>query len=192
MRHSARLRNAIIHNPYSETIDPIAEPHPDIVKRYAGLKDRILNPPKVLSIAVPAAKIYSTTMEAKALEVMRVMDKKIYAYVPVLDNNGQIIGVFSDGAVFSYLAKNGSCQVGPDAKVSEFAEFIPIDSHTGESFEFVTPKTTLAEVQDLFEHGLTERKRLGVVYITDSGLQNGQLQGMITAWDLAGSQKFQI
>jgi CBS domain-containing protein len=39
---------------------------------------------------------------------------------------------------------------------------------------------------------LTERKRLGVVYVTDSGLQNGQLQGMVTAWDLAGSEKFKI
>lgn len=188
----ARLRNAIIHNPYSETIDPIAEPHEAIVKRYSELKDRILNPPKVMSIAIPAEKIFSTTMGAKALEVMRVMDKKIYAYVPVLDARGQIVGVFGENAVFSFLAKNGVCQIGADTSVAEFEEFIPINNHTSESFEFVTPKTTLAEVQDLFEHGLTERKRLGVVYVTDNGKQDGQLQGMITAWDLAGSEKFQI
>jgi len=188
----ARLRNAIIHNPYSESIDPIAEPHDEIVKRYAQLKDRVLNPPKVMSIAVPAQKIYSTTMEAKALEVIRIMDKKIYAYVPVLNQDSKIIGVFSEGAVFSYLAKNEICRIGANTLIAEFEEFIPLNNHAGESFEFVDPKTTLAEAQDLFEHGLTERKRLGVVYVTDSGKQNGQLLGMITAWDLAGSQKFKI
>jgi len=188
----ARLRNAIIHNPYSETIDPIAEPHVTIVKRYAELKEKILNPPKVLAIAVPASKIYSTTMDDYALQIMRVMDKKVYTYVPVLDANGQIVGVFSESAVFSYLVKNEVCKVGADTIIKEFEEVIPIESHASETFEFVTPKTTLAEVQDLFEHGLTERQRLGVVYVTDSGKRAGQLLGMITAWDLAGSQKFNI
>lgn len=192
LKEYARLRNAIIHNPFMREADPIAEPHFEVVRHYGILKERILNPPRAVLLAVPAEKIYSTRLEANALEVIKVMSQKIYSYVPVLDENKRIAGVFSENVVFSYLAKNMACAIDQNTKISVFEDLIPVEKHSSEYFEFAHKKAMLSEVKELFERGLTERKRLGVVYITDNGRQNGVIVGMITAWDIAGSEKISI
>ncbi|MCU0653377.1 MAG: hypothetical protein MUD10_03915, partial [Candidatus Pacebacteria bacterium] len=88
----ARLRNAIVHNPFGSKVQVIAEPHPEVVEKYRELKDMILNPPLALSVAIKPARIYSTTMEASAREVMQVMADRMFTYVPVLDKDGHISG----------------------------------------------------------------------------------------------------
>jgi len=84
----ARLRNAIVHNPFGSEINVIAEPHPKVVAKYAALRDGIVNPPPALRFAILPEKIYSTTMGANAREVMRVMADKAFTYVPVLEEDG--------------------------------------------------------------------------------------------------------
>jgi len=90
----ARLRNAIIHNPFGEEIEIIAQPNPKIVAKYAALRDGIVNPPVALKFAIPAVKIYSTNLESNARAVMQVMAAKVYTYVPVLGKQGNAIGIF--------------------------------------------------------------------------------------------------
>lgn len=188
LKEYARLRNAIVHNPFMREADPIAEPHFEIVRKYEILKEKIFNPPRAFSIAVAAKNIYATTFDACALEVMKVMEHKIYSYVPVLNDKKRIAGIFSENVVFSYLTENEACIIDGSTKISEFGKYIPIEKHSSEYFEFVPKNALLADIKDKFEIGLNQRKRLGVVYITDNGRFNGLLLGMITAWDMAGSE----
>lgn len=188
LKEYARLRNAIVHNPFMRVADPIAEPHFEIVRRYQILKDKILNPPRAMEIAVGVSNIYATTPDANALEAMKVMNQKIYSFVPVLNVRKRIVGVFSENVIFSYLTENEACIIDKNTKISEFGKYIPIEKHSSEYFEFVPKNTLLAGIKDKFENGLTQRKRLGVVYITDNGRSDGLLLGMITAWDMAGNE----
>jgi CBS domain-containing protein len=183
-----RLRNAIIHNPFAAKIETIAEPHPEIVKKYAWLRDEIMNPPTALSAAIGAKRIYSTSIEANAREVMEVMEKRLFSYVPVLDVQGRMVGIFSENTVFLYLIRNEICAIDGKTKIGEFGEFIPMNQHVNEHFQFVGRNTTLTHVKDLFEKGLVERKRLGAVYVTENGNPDESLLGMITAWDIAGNK----
>jgi len=183
----ARLRNAIVHNPFGSTIDVIAEPHPDIVEKYRALRDQIKNPPMALNVAIKPHKIYSTIMDANAREVMQTMANKAFTYVPVLDEKQHIIGIFSENTVFLYLARNEICAVDGQTVIAEFAEYLPLNQHASEYFEFVAKNTSLDGVRELFERGLAERKRLAAVFITDDGSRDQELLGMITAWDIAGN-----
>ena len=187
-----RLRNAIIHNPFSQKIEVIAEPHPEIVERYKRLRDAILNPAMALSVAISSERIFSTSMEAGARQVMEVMAKRLFSYVPILDEQKHVIGIFSENTVFLYLTRNEICAVDSNTKISEFAEFTPVRQHANEYFEFVGRNATLAAVKDLFGTGLVERKRLGAVFITENGKENEAILGMVTAWDVAGNNRMVI
>ncbi|HOX30073.1 MAG TPA: hypothetical protein P5080_01310 [Candidatus Paceibacterota bacterium] len=188
LKEYARLRNAIVHNPFMRIAEPIAEPHFEIVRRYQTLKDKILNPPRAMSIAVGVGDIYATALDANALETMKVMNEKIYSFVPVLNIRKRIVGVFSENVIFSYLTENEACIIDKSTKISEFWKYVPIEKHSSEYFEFVPKNTLVAGIKEKFEIGLTQRKRLGVVYITDNGRSDGLLLGMITAWDMAGNE----
>lgn len=182
----ARLRNAIVHNPYMEDADPIAEPHEFIINEYDVIKDKVLNPPMAIDVlAVRAEDIYITNLEASALDVMRVMHNENYTHVPVIES-GRLIGVFSENTVFSYLASNGDVMLGKNTPINEFREFIPIGSHRSEYFEFASRNATVIDIEDIFRRDLKDKKRLGVVFITQNGYPGERILGMITAWDVAG------
>jgi len=78
----ARLRNAIVHNPFGSQIEVIAEPHPVAVDKYRSLKEQLMNPPPALSVAIKPQKIYSTTLAAVARDVMRVMADRGFTLYP--------------------------------------------------------------------------------------------------------------
>lgn len=152
-------------------------------------RDQIMNSPMALSAAIKPQRIYSTTLDANARDVMRVMADRIFSYVPVLDAQNHIAGIFSENTVFLYFTRNEICAVDGETKISEFIEYLPLNRHVSEYFEFVGKNANLKDVRGLFEVGLVERKRLGAVFITETGRKDESLLGMITAWDIAGSNK---
>lgn len=185
LRLFARLRNAIVHNPYLRTANPIAEPHPDTVKKYKYILDLSINPPKALSIAIPGQKIFKATLKSNVQEILKTMLQHTYTHVPIIEND-KMVGVFSENTVFCYIAKNKGCIITSDFTVQEFADFIPLDQHQSEYFEFIPRDSLLQDVENIFKTGLQKIKRISVVYITEHGKPEEKLLGMLTAWDLAG------
>lgn len=180
----ARLRNAIVHNPYKRDAEPIAEPHDFVLKEYARIKENVINPPLALNtIAIKAGSIYTTTLDSIALDVMKKMSEEIYTHVPVIENS-KLVGVFSEDTVFSYVVKNEDIIIEKDVKIKEFADFIPIHEHRSEIFRFVPKNTPVILVEDEFQKVFSEGKRLAVIFITETGKETEKILGMITAWDL--------
>lgn len=181
----ARLRNAIIHNPNKRTIDPIAEPHPEIVKLYEEIKESVLHPALALeALAVPRKDIFTTTMDTSAHFVMKTMNKNSYTHIPVIQGD-TLEGIFSENTVFSYLVRNHVFTLDRDIQIREFAEFIPLDNHESEYFEFVSRGATVLDVEELFIEDIKSRKRLSAVFVTENGKAGEKILGMITPWDLA-------
>ena len=181
----AELRNLLVHNPYPDRANPLIIPHGYVTKKYEEIKNAIMRPKKAIDIAVRREFIYTTTLSTKSIEVMQEMNDKTYTHVPVMDGE-TLEGVFSENTILSYLVHNKEAIIMKDTKISEFKEFIGLDKHRSEYFEFVSRNTLLAEVEALFQEGLQERKRIAVVYITENGKRDEKLLGMITAWDVAG------
>lgn len=184
MRAVAQLRNSLVHNPVSIVADPIAMPHEGLVKRYREIRDSLLNPRTALSIAVPASKIYTSTLEANLAEVMKVMDKNIFTHVPIIKED-KMVGVFSENSLLSYLAENGEAIITKDMTIADFYKYLPLSSHRGEAFEFLARRASLSEVYDIFNKAIQVHRRIGMVFITEHGRETEKPLGIITAWDLA-------
>ena len=187
LRLFSEIRNIIVHNPYPH-VNPIFHPHEYLLKRYKEIFDRIKNPPKALSVAIPASTIFTVKSSDAVHDVLDVMIKKTYTYVPVMDQ-GKFVGVFSESVLAAYYLHHKDFVMGKEAIVEDFIDFIPFEKHVNEYFEFVPRTALLSEVLEIFQSNLKKRKRVGVVYITERGTKNEKLLGMITAWDIAGHEE---
>lgn len=183
----ADMRNLLVHNPYKGSADPILIPHEYIVNRYEYIKNQVIHPRKALSIAVPAHLIYTTTLSDNALKVIETMNQKTYTHVPVLDEK-KMIGIFSENTILSYLSHHKEALILKDMKIEEFKDFIPLNKHLSETFEFVGRHALLLDVEELFRKNLALRKRVGMVFITNSGKKDEELLGILTSWDIAGKE----
>lgn len=184
----ARLRNAIVHNPDRDAT-PIAEPHDRIVGKFAAIVNQVINPAVALDeIAVKAKDIFITTPNSNALDVMKKMSKFTYTHVPVMEAD-KLIGVFSEETVFAFIVKNQDVIVDSSMLIKEFADFIPIENHQSEYYEFVSKKTLVADIEEAFQIGLKGKKRISVIFVTENGKLTETLLGLITAWDLVGYEK---
>lgn len=179
----SEVRNMLIHNPYKQFANPLFYPHSYITKKYEEIINLIFNPPLALSIAVPANVIYKATPDTLIQKLMKTMIDKNYTHVPII-KDGSMIGVFSENTLLSFLVTNHEGIILKDAKVSDFAEFIPFDKHMNEYFEFIPRKKLLTDVEKIFRQGMKDGKRIAVVYITENGKSDEKVLGMITPWDL--------
>lgn len=184
LRLFSEIRNLIVHNPYPN-INPIFFPHKALVERYREILNKIKHPPKAMSIAIPASTIFTVKLKDKVHDVLDVMIKKTYTYVPVMDD-GKFIGVFSESVLACYYGENKDFIMGKEALVEDFKEFLPFEKHSNEFFVFVPRNSLLSDVLDIFQKNLKVRKRVAVVYVTETGKKEEKLLGMITAWDIAG------
>lgn len=186
LRTYADLRNAIVHS--ERGIDsPIAEPHVEEVERYERLVQGILKPPSVMSIAVPIAKIFSVDYSKNLFEVIRYMNEKVYTHALLLDK-GRVVGVFSENTIFSYLGHHGEAILDSTLMIESVREFLPIQSHKSECFQFVSRLESVGDVVRIFRDMFQSRRRLGAVFITEKGAPSESLLGMLTPWDIAGRE----
>ena len=186
LRMFADIRNILVHNPYKKDADPLLYPHSYITKKYAEIIELVLHPPKALSIAIPVSVIFTATLDTSIQELMNTMIRKNYTHVPIIKDD-TMIGIFSENTFLSYLVANQESIILKDATVADFKEFIKIEKHVNEYFEFVSRSTLLSDVDKIFRQGMKNKKRIAVVYITENGKSTEKILGMITPWDLTAS-----
>jgi CBS domain-containing protein len=184
LRAFAQLRNNIVHNPLQDVATPFAYPHPEGIKRYRSIHDAILKPRLAMSIAIPASKLYTATLESPLHKILKDMSANTYTHVPIIKDD-KMIGIFSENSLLSYFADNPEAIILKDMCMADFKEYLPLESHKSECFEFLPRGAKLSDVYDVFNQAIKVRKRIGMVFITEHGKDHEKPLGIITAWDLA-------
>jgi len=187
LRTFADMRNMLTHNPYKRDADPLFKLHPYITKRYAEIVNLLLNPPKALSVAVPGAVIFTATLDTPLQTLMKTMTEKNYTHVPIMEGD-EMVGIFSENTLLSYLVTNQEGLILKDATLADFADFIKPENHINEYFEFVPRNILLSRVEEIFRKGVTDKKRIAVVYVTENGKSTEKILGMLTPWDIQINQ----
>ena len=189
LRLFAKLRNAIVHNPYKSDADPIAEPHESAVDRYSDIKNIILNPPKALgTIAIPSSKIYSINLDENAFDVMEKMNSNVFTHVPVYDEK-RLVGIFSENTLFSYVVTLSKVSWDKSLMIRDFSDILSLNYPKSECFIFAHKDSTIFDIKKIFKEYFCQNKRVAVVFITENGKADEDILGMITAWDIAAREK---
>ncbi len=178
------VRNFLTHNPKVNGVYPII-PSPEMVKLLERCVNVINNPPRAIEFAITADKMLTADFDAPVLEIIAMMNRFTYTHVPVFKDN-ELMGIFSDNTVYSYICSEKELTIDDDTKISKFEKYIRLDEHINEYFEFVPENTMFYEVEELFKYNYQSKrhKLLSVIYITKNGRRDEQILGMLTPWDI--------
>lgn len=184
LSYCREVRNLLTHNPKVDQRYAV-EPTDEMIALLDRVIERVQNPQKARHIWVPIDQVVCRTMADPVRPAMAEMQEKLYSHIPIL-HNGTVVGVFSENTLLSFLLDDSNCRIGPQVTFAELGKYLPLDRHRAESFRFVGRETTVSEIEDLFSEAEKQSDRIGLIFVTHSGKKTEKLQGIISAWEVAG------
>jgi CBS domain-containing protein len=182
------IRNLLVHLPMINGNYPL-EPSEEIVAKLQEIIEKIEHPLLALDFAVRSDSIMKARLEDSVFSVMSRMENNGYTHVPII-SDGKLLGVFSKSTIFSYLITHGLTKIRDDMQINAFIDFLPIEKHRGEYYDFAAKDALYVEVREMFENTYQRKsRRLMVVFVTENGNPNERLFGMITPWDVLRSEE---
>lgn len=142
------------------------------------------NPPKARTLGVPRRDIRTARPDERLGVLAEEMRRRAFSHLPILDDEGAIIGVFNEAAVFAHLWAEDETIVGKNMLVSEILPHCRLDAGHTERFVFVGPGEPIDRLVDRFLALPSPGTRVGAVFVTDSGKASDPLRRLITAWDV--------
>lgn len=159
-------------------------------KMLLTLKETILkveNPPRADNLMVRLESVMTKTVDDLVRPAMEEMLRKSYTHVPIVED-GRVVGVFSENTLLAYLVDEDIVEISRDMRFSDLQAYLPMENHASESFRFVSKDLLGSSISGLFEEGLANGDRIGMIFVTHSGKESQRLLGIITAWDVAALQ----
>jgi CBS domain-containing protein len=181
------IRNLLQHEEFKDGF--WVEPTDAIIDFLEETIKLLENPPRISDIWIPKRKILTACIDDEVLPIMNKMRENAFTHVPVVDENGVVTGVFNENTLFQYFSDKKIINVGEGALMAEYRDYLPIETHIGERFEFVKKDITLYEVKKIFRTNLTRGKRTEMIFATDNGKKTEEVLGIVTAWDVLGRSK---
>lgn len=135
---------------------------------------------KANDIAVKKKDVFTAIKSDYLKDIVEVMSKNNYSYVPILDDNDKICGVISEMAIFDIISSNNGAAYTSDTKVAEYFNFFQIENEN-EMYFFIKKDTLLFEIKNIYEKRYKNGKKIGAIFITSSGMKDGRFEGLITA-----------
>ena len=179
------IRNILQHKPKYKG-DYTVTPSENMLSLLKDVIEKVKNPIRARDIAILISKVFYRSLDDYVKPALIEMRNKVFTHVPILDQSNKVIGVFSESTLLSYLVDDEIVGIDDNTRFIDFKKYLPIDKHLAESFLFVKQSLPLEDVRIKFENALKGKKRLGLLLVTNNGKENEPLQGIISAWDVAG------
>ena len=178
------IRNILSHNAGSGG-EPVVEPSDEMLSRLDEIIAYVKRPHSAADFGTPAEKIYFAHLNDSVIQVMRGMYNNGYSHVPVTEK-GSVVGAFSMRALFDHLAERGLDAASDEMRIRDLDGHIRFEDRGGERYKFVSADTSIVEVRHLFQQYTERNRRLGAIFVTETGDPGERLIRMLTPWDVLG------
>lgn len=138
----------------------------------------------ISSILIPCSAVFTRSPEDTIRSAVETMVENSYSHVPVLDEHGKVIGVFSESTMLE-MSKADAGGAVPDT-MRDIAAFLPMEKHSADVFKFVPKNDAVLHLRQLCDEALGKRERIGMFFVTENGREVEPLLGILTVWDIAG------
>jgi hypothetical protein len=174
---NGRLRNTIVHELGTESIY-IADPREAACRRIGELKDRILCPKELRSIAphVPLRIFHSTNSLSETLAYMKAND---FSQVITLDKGSYVI--LSSEGIAHWLGSQENMVNLPKSFLGDI-----IDCEPEGTCRYLRANDTIERALEVFTKDLG--KRVFSIIATETGLATAQPITIITPWDFVAGK----
>lgn len=171
------IRNNLTHNTFKGSY-PVAV-STEVLLSLLRMVDRMNW--KCLNVAVKRSSLIVARATSKMASVIKIMSDKNISHIPIFDENDLMIGVISEAALIDIMAS--SKPVNDTSIVSDFASYFRVQNNPNETYLFLRKNAYLYEARRLFENRYSDGKRLGVIFLTDTGKQEEKVLGLLAAVD---------
>ena len=180
VRYFRSIRNVLSHNP-NGCEKPLIELTDEFKVRFESLCNNLMD--NISQISVPLRDIFRRDMSDKVVSTITYMKEKSYSYVPVM-NGKKVWGVFSESALFNMVGDGNVSLLNDELQLMNIGKYIAEYSEDG-VFDFVSSHASIDDIRRKFSKAADEGRRLDVLYITSTGKKDGDLQGLVTVWDIS-------
>ena len=143
----------------------------------------VKSPAVARDVCVPLEKILCVSDNGLVMPVLRKMRELFYSHVPIVES-GVVTGVFSENSVLTCLV-DGVAPFGETTTFSDIKKYLAFDVSEAESYRFISGYERVSSIIDTFESATVKGDRVGMIFVTKNGRRDGELLGIITAWDVA-------
>ena len=176
------LRNLLSHYDWSKAGNDLVIVTDQAVRQVNNLYYS-LNPVTLMRVAIRAGQIFAPAPSDSVLAAVKVMQRNDYSYIPIVENH-RIIGVFSTKTIMRLVAEHASLVLSESLTFNDITDYIRLVDEPNAHYGFVNPNVTVEDVSLKIQRSKTRRVRLDMLFITDNGRSDGQLQGMVTPVDI--------
>jgi hypothetical protein len=181
MEFFRKTRNLLTHNANGEDDKKLITLTDEFKERFEKLCNSLMN--GISDIAIPFKDIYKRQLSDKVLPTINVMKERSYSYVPVM-NGKKIWGVFGESTVFKLISGEDAHLIQENPEMLKIAKYITEYSSEG-SFDFMGRSASIDDIRRKFSDAFADGRRLDVIYITSTGDKNGDLDSLVTIWDIS-------
>ena len=178
LKNFGELRNFITHGIKSNG-ETFATPTLAAIEKVRIYAEKITKPAKVLELF--RKKVFQAKTSDPLKNILPEMKKYGYTNIPIYDERGHFEGILSDARLLYRLS---------DLLINEDyinlwltkVEHIPLE-FGWKDYLFISKQMSIFEVNELFTQSKKSWERLSVLFITETGNPDEELQGMISAGD---------
>ncbi len=126
----------------------------------------------------------TASLDTPVKDVMRRMLDTSYSHIPVLDDQGRLIGIFSENTIFTRVAKEGMEALSEQDCVRDYGAYLDIRDHVRDSFEFIAETVETEEAIERFKKRDKQGRRLAMLVVTKHGDPAEPVLGVLTPYDV--------
>ena len=183
LKYIRDVRHALQHPKHQSPGHAVVISAP-FLEEIESLLGYLRNPPTARSVGVARKKIRTASLSDQLGDLADEMKQHGFSHVPILNEREAVIGVFNEASVFDHLWSDSETIIGRSMLVSDILRHCRLDANHTESFRFVTPRTPLDDLTEMFLGAESATSRVGAAFVTASGKPTEPLQFLITPWDV--------
>lgn len=177
LKTAGDLRNILSHK------NDVCSPSEVFMTEFHRISNAILNPVKSYDIATKSLSF--CRLGDPLVRVLSTMDEQKLSHMPVLEDDGAVLGVFSRNSLFDQALSGRAMDHFDELTIRDFQDVIGFDSHRNETFVFVSRYRNAEELLPLMVKTKAHQKMVSVLFVTQNGSPKERLLGIITLTDLA-------
>ena len=176
-------RNLLQHQPKIRGEYP-AEPSRKLIETLDFLTEKVLGRQTCQDVSGKASDVFSAKLDDGVKDAMGTMRFKHYSCIPIVDDGNRVIGLFSEGSVFDYLADEGIVELSDELRIGDLKDYIGLEGREGTLNLFLPYNYPVDRLLNRIEDATYAMERFQVAIITNTGSKSEPMQGLVTPWDL--------
>lgn len=173
------LRNYLVHRNVDEYVE-VSFRALEFLKREI---EEFESPVKASDVMLNEERVYDVSLNASTLEVLDAIYRNAYDVLPVVDEEKRVIGVFSLEVILKSIYRKKMGKIEKESELSDYREFIGIEDQIKERYEFAAPDEGIESIIRRFS-STEDKKKLKMLFVTESGTKDSPLKGIITPHDV--------